>query len=96
MENILENLWYYYQEKYCFKQTKEEREILDILTSSEKYLYKNLSEEAKNRFKICKNCMLELLCIAECKAFEEGVRFMTNFLLEAFRDGKFYENKKQS
>jgi len=96
MGKLFENFWYYYQEEYCSAMSEEEKEILDILIVNEEKLRASLTDEEKNSLKIYENCMSDLLCIAERRAFVEGVRFMTDFLLEALRGGNLYERKEQS
>lgn len=83
MKKILGDIWYSYQMEKHVERTEEENKILDVLLTNEKRLRKDLNEQQKAALKAYESSMDDLYCIYETKAFIKGVRFATQYLIEA-------------
>ena len=83
MKKTLENLWYTYQIEHPFEQNDEKKKFLNILVKEEENLHKSLNEEEIEMLERYDNCLNEIRAISECEAFIAGIRFATQYLIEA-------------
>ncbi|MBO5356084.1 MAG: hypothetical protein J6B09_08465 [Clostridia bacterium] len=83
MKKILEDLWKSYQMENLLKNSTEGQEILQKLIMNEEILNEHLTDKQKEFFKAYDNCLSEISDICERMAFIKGIRFATQYLIEA-------------
>ena len=88
MEKTLKDLWNSYQAENLLKNSAEGKKALGKLIVSEEKLNKHLTDNQKELLKAYDNCLNEISDICERKAFIKGIRFATQYLIEAIYGDK--------
>lgn len=83
MNKTLSDLWYYILEQHPFETRAEAKELLDRAVEKEEALHATLTRQQKEYLKKYEDCLGELYDVYEKEAFIKGIRFATNFLMEA-------------
>ena len=83
MANVLETLWYAYLMDESKEKSKAREQFFERLLSCEGEVKENFTEEQIEILKRFRDCREGLARIDEYEAFAKGVRFATQYLLEA-------------
>ncbi len=83
MKTVLEELWYSYLEDNDPKLSCEEKRLLEILVKSENGLREELNDKQIELLEDFTECWGELSSVCRKESFIKGVRFATQYLLEA-------------
>lgn len=82
MNKTVTELWKLYLSTYPTESNQKEKDIVKILDDKENELIKSLNDEQKNLLKNIERCFDEITEIEAQTAFNKGLHFAGNFLLE--------------
>ena len=83
MKKTLEMLWQMYCTEYPQNKSAELNEAAKQAYDSEQRLTSALSEKEQELFELCRDKWDRITAISEKQAFIKGVKFATNYLIEA-------------
>lgn len=83
MTTLLEKLWDSYQREKPVEQLEERQRLFKKLISTEGEIKENFTEKQIEILRQFRDCREGLARIDEYEAFAKGVRFATQYLLEA-------------
>lgn len=83
MITLLETLWYSYEMEKPVEQTEERQRLFERLMASEEAIQAGFTKEQIEILKQFRDCTDALARLDEYDAFAKGVRFATQYLLEA-------------
>lgn len=85
MENTIKELWYgnVCACEKCGRITEEEKELSDLILRNRTKLEECLNESEKETLEKYVDCLNELSCIEETKAFVEGFRLGIRIFFDA-------------
>ncbi len=85
---ILEEFWYGNIEptEYDKPQTKEYRELLQLICRNEEKLQVTFTDEQKDLFSRYVNCVREFQAMADCLLFQNSFRLGARMMLEVMNE----------
>ncbi len=83
MAKTLDALWYNYQIEKTVQADKEQKDLIHRLALIEKKLASLFNNEQAETFEEFDICINELHGLTEKDAFVKGIRFATQYLIEA-------------